>query len=76
MLKPDQVEAWVKDHFDHVTDEEFLSNLKRVMPEAEWEELMRSRAPRRPSMAARLKLALRKLLLSVRPKPVGPLRSK
>jgi hypothetical protein len=76
MLKPEQVEAWVEDHFDRVTDEEFLSNLKRVMPEAEWEELMHSRARRRPGMAARLKLAIGKLLLSLRPKPPGPVRSK
>lgn len=70
MLDPEDVGRRLEKHFAEVSDEEFLRRLKRVMPQAEWEELMRNRVPpRRPSVAERFRLVLRRLL--PRPKHAG-----
>lgn len=33
MLNADEARAWVENHFDTVTDEEFIANVKRVSPD-------------------------------------------
>ena len=67
MLDPDDVGRRLQKHFAEVSDEDFLRNLKRAVPESEWDELQ----PRRPTALARLGLGLRKLVLSLRPKPAA-----
>jgi hypothetical protein len=72
MLDPDDVGRRLQKHFDEVSDEDFLRNLRRAVPESEWDEMMSRRVqPRRPTVLARLRLGLRKLVLSLRPKPVA-----
>jgi hypothetical protein len=74
MLDPDDVERRLRKHFDEVTPEEFLRIVKRTTTDSEWEELMRNRI--RPSMATRVRLAIRKLLLPLRSKPAAPAQPK
>lgn len=33
MVTPDEARAWVEHHFDTVTPEEFVANVKRVSPD-------------------------------------------
>jgi hypothetical protein len=33
MLDPDKAHAWIEHHFDTVTDEDFIANVRRLDPE-------------------------------------------
>ena len=74
MLDPDDVERRLRKHFAEVTPEEFLRIVKRTTTDSEWRELMRNRP--RPGVVTRVRLALRRLLPPLRPKPAGPARSR
>jgi hypothetical protein len=76
MVTPEKLDAWVTHHFDTVTEEEFLRNLKRSLPPEEWAainaQIARRRAPR--GIVPRAREALRKLFHPLRPRPAGPAR--
>jgi len=77
MLDPEDAGRRLQRFFGEATDEEYLQTLRRATTDAEWEELTRDH-PRtgRHGFAASLKLGLRKVILALRPKPIGPARLK
>jgi hypothetical protein len=70
MPDPDDVGRRLQKYFDEASDEDFLRTLRSVTTDSEWEELTRNRPRARQSMLGHLRLALRKIVSSLRPKPV------
>jgi hypothetical protein len=71
MLDPDEVGRRLQKHFAEVSDDDFLRRLRRVTTDTEWEEFTRNRARVPRPMLGRLRLGLRKIIASLRPKPAG-----
>jgi hypothetical protein len=71
MLDPDDVGRRLQKYFDEASDEDFLRTLRSVTTDTEWEELTRNRPHARQSMLGRLRLGLRRIVASLRSKPVG-----
>ena len=77
MLDPEEAGRRLQKFFNEAGDEEFLSTLRRATTDSEWEELTRNHAPsRRSGFLASLKLGLRRAVLALRPKLIGPIRPK